>query len=91
MRRYFDSSNVRGEGNSVIFISREILPGPEDAPIYFTIVNDNEGFYWNSKTYSIDNEYLLNTDVFCDLFYFGELTSTMGGIGALRAWIIIII
>ena len=36
VRRYFDSSKVRGEGNSVIFINREILPGPEDARICFT-------------------------------------------------------
>ena len=28
VRRYFDSSNVRGEGNFVIFINREIPPGP---------------------------------------------------------------
>jgi len=41
VRRYFDSSKVRGEGNSVIFINREILPGPEDARICF---NNNEGF-----------------------------------------------
>ena len=27
---------VRGEGNSVIFINRDILPGPGDARICFT-------------------------------------------------------
>ena len=39
MRRYFGSCKVRGEGNSVIVINREILPGPEDARICFTFSN----------------------------------------------------
>jgi len=42
MRLYFDSSQVRGEEKFVMFINREILPGPEDARICFTF-NDNEG------------------------------------------------
>jgi len=44
LRRYFDSSKVRGEGNSVVFITREILPGPEDARICLTMFNINERF-----------------------------------------------
>ena len=32
------SCKVRGEGNSVIFINREILPGPENARICFHIL-----------------------------------------------------
>ena len=59
-RRYVDSSKVRGEGSSVLFINREILPGPEDARTVFVshFFYDNEGFQWNSKKYSIDNDYL---------------------------------
>jgi len=38
VRRYFDYSKQRGEGNSDIFINREILPGAEDSLICFTIV-----------------------------------------------------
>jgi len=30
VRHYFDSSRVRGDGNSVIFINWEILTGPGD-------------------------------------------------------------
>jgi len=33
--RYLDPSKVRGEGISVIFLNRKILPGPEDARICF--------------------------------------------------------
>jgi len=44
VRRYFGSCKVRGEGNSVIFINRKILSGPEDARSCFTFFNDNEGF-----------------------------------------------
>ena len=58
VRRYFDSSEVRGEGNSVLFINRKIFPGPEDTHICFTIFNDNEKFQCNSKKFSIDNDNL---------------------------------
>jgi len=40
VRRYFDSSKVRGEENSVIFINLEIFPGPEVS--HFS--NDSEEF-----------------------------------------------
>ena len=62
VRRYYGSSKVRGEGNSVIFINREILPRPQDASICFTF------FQWNSKKYSEDYDYLWNTAVDFDLF-----------------------
>jgi len=42
VRGYFGSCKVRGERNSVIFIDREILSGPEDARICFIFFNDNE-------------------------------------------------
>jgi len=72
MRCYFVSSKVRGERNSVIFINREILPGLEDASIIFTFCfNDNEGFQWNSKKFVIDHDYLWNTAVYFDSFFFG--------------------
>jgi len=74
---------MRGEGNSVIFINRKILPGPEDARICFTFSNDNEEFKWNWKKYSIDNDYLWITAIYFDWFKFGEYKSTKTGIGAL--------
>jgi len=78
------SEVVRVEGNSVIFINREILTGPEDARICWTrFSNDNEEFQWNSKKYSFDNDNLWNTSVFY-LFWFWELQSTKTGIGALK-------
>jgi len=40
VRRYYGSSKVRGEGNSVIFINREILPRPQDASICVTFFNE---------------------------------------------------
>ena len=54
VRRYFGSCKVCGKGNSVIFINREILPGPEDARICFTFFKRHRGismklkevFYW---------------------------------------------
>jgi len=36
MHHYFDSSKVRVEGNSVMFLNREILPGPDNTLICFT-------------------------------------------------------
>ena len=55
MRRYFDSSKVRGEGNSVIFINLEILPGPEVS--HFS--NDEGGISIKFKeVYSVDNDIL---------------------------------
>jgi len=63
VRHYFDSSKVRGEGNSVIFINQEILPGPQDVHICFIFFN-HKGFQWNSNKYSIDNDYLWNTPVY---------------------------
>jgi len=44
VRFHFDSSKVRGEGNSVIFINQEILPGPEDAPICLTFLTTTMDF-----------------------------------------------
>ena len=46
---YFDSSKVRGEGNSVIqcikiFINQEIIPGPKDAHICFTFLTTTRDF-----------------------------------------------
>ena len=38
VRRYFKSSKVRGEGNSVIFINWEILPGAEDANGFISFI-----------------------------------------------------
>jgi len=38
VQHYFDLSNVRGEGNSVVCINREIFLGPEDARICFTLL-----------------------------------------------------
>jgi len=56
-KSYFDSSKVFGEGN--IFINREILPGPEDARIFFTFLNDNDGFSEIERNIleDIDNDY----------------------------------
>jgi len=44
---------------------------------------NNKTIQWNSKKYSIDNDYLWNTAVYFD---FWELKSTMGGIGALTVF-----
>jgi len=44
VRRLFHFSTMRGEGNSVIFINREILPGPEDARISFTFLTPTKDF-----------------------------------------------
>jgi len=43
-RHYFNFSKVCGEGNSVIFMKREILSGPKDTRICVTFLNDNKGF-----------------------------------------------
>jgi len=67
-----------GEGNSVLFINRNILPGPEDARICFTFFKDNEEFQRNSKKYSIDNEFVLNTAVCLYSFYFLEIRNHHG-------------
>jgi len=75
----FDSSNVRSEGNSVIFINGEILPDTEDA--FVSHFNDNEGFQRSILLKIIIGELLL---FIFDMFYFLDLKSTMGGIGALR-------
>ena len=44
VRRHFDSSKVRTEENSIIFINREILPGPEDARVCFTFLTTTRHF-----------------------------------------------
>jgi len=44
MRRYLDSRKVRGEGNSVVIINREILLGPEDARICFPFIATTRDF-----------------------------------------------
>jgi len=75
---YFDSSKVCGEGNSVIFqVQRTSI-------FVSRFFIDNEGFQWNLKKYSIGNDYVWNTAVYFDLFYFWIFKSTMGGKGALR-------
>jgi len=38
-----DSSKVRGKGNSILFINWEILPGPVDAHICFTLFQQQRG------------------------------------------------
>jgi len=38
VRRYFDSSKVRGEGNSYIFLNREILPGADEANSFISFI-----------------------------------------------------
>ena len=70
---YFDSSTVRSEGIYVKIIIREILPCPVDAHICLTFINKNERFQWNSKKYSIDNDYLWNTAVNFYFFLFLEI------------------
>jgi len=79
----FRCCKVHGKGNSVIFINREILPGPEDVRICFTLFDDNEEFHRNWKKYSIDNDYQRKTAVYFYLFQFWELKSTKAGTGAL--------
>jgi len=81
---FFYSSMVRGEGNSVIFIKREILLCPEDARICFILFNENEGLRWNAKTYSIDNDCLWNSAVFFYLFYFLEISIHHGWVRSLN-------
>jgi len=44
VRRYFDSSKARDEGNFVIFLNREILLVPEDARICFTVLTTTRDF-----------------------------------------------
>ena len=39
MQHHVDSSKVRGKGNSVILVNREILSGREDARICFTFLS----------------------------------------------------
>jgi len=79
------ASKVRGEGNSVIFLNRKILPDPENERTCLTCFDDNGGFPWILKKYSIDNDYLRNTAVNFDLFYFGgKLKFTKGGIGPVK-------
>ena len=75
---------VRVEGNSVIFINREILPGPEDARICFTLFKWQQELQWNSKKYSINNDYLCNTAVYFYLYGFWELKSIKAGIEAFK-------
>jgi len=50
-------SKGRREFRYVIFKNREILLGPEEECICFTSITTNEIFKWNSKKYSIDNDY----------------------------------
>ena len=59
MRRYFYSSKVRDEGNSVIlyYYNREILPGPKDARICFTFLQQR-GISVKLKEVLFDNDYL---------------------------------
>jgi len=47
--------------------------------------NDSKKIQWNSKTYSIDNDYMWNTDVYYDLFWFGESKSTKAEMRALMS------
>jgi len=60
---------ARRKKNSVIFLNRKILPDPEDERTCLTWFDDNGGFPWNLKKYSIDNDYLRNTAVKFDLFF----------------------
>jgi len=71
-------------GNSVIFINREILPGPDDASICYTFFLTTP---MNLKKYSIDNDFLWNTAVYFYLFIFWELKSTKTEIEALSLFI----
>jgi len=85
---------LRGEGNSVTFINREILPGPEDARICLTLF-----FKTTTREFSeIQRNILLIMNIceillfcvilfVCFCLYFlwvGELKSTIGEIGALK-------
>jgi len=59
-RHYFDPCKLRGEGDSVILINREILSGPVDARVFSPqFPNGTEEFHKNSKKYSIVNDAFL--------------------------------
>jgi len=81
VQHYFDSSNVRGEGNSVVCINREIFLGPEDARICFTLLTTTR------DCSDIQRRVLLITIFFEILFFILillKIKSTMCGIGALN-------
>jgi len=59
VRRYFDSSKVRGEGNSVLIINREILPGQVDAPICFTFLTTTRDFSEIQRSVLLQTETIL--------------------------------
>jgi len=77
----FDSSNVHGEGNSVLFINRKILPFPVDARTCFTFLTTTRDFSEIQRT-------ILLIMIICEIllcFISRNKKFTMDGIGALAA------